>query len=171
MSTHATSRAWAPRSNESRRLPFGPSPLLRADRLRRAASRHNRATLTGSACEYSPLLSPQKLSDARSDRGGALGDVFVQMLADPTHAMHTAMTVLGVARSLVSECDKRPLHVVLCEEQRPDGREDDAQVDLLADENPETLRAYIERADEAMAALQVARDRAAKRLEEMERGH
>jgi hypothetical protein len=156
------------RSKEKPRRMFGASPLVRAQRIRDDAARLNRQTLVRPAKCYAPLLSPQKVSGAKHN-GGAVADVAIQMLACPDAALRVAMHLLGVARGITQTADLRPLAVLLCEEQRPDGKEDDAQVDLLRDENPETLRTYIERADEAMAALQRSRDAAARRLAELER--
>lgn len=163
MATRETSVARPHRwSAEKRRRSFG-SPLMVADSLKRQAARLNHCTLDKPAREYAPLLSPQKVSEARN-HGGAVGDVAVQMLADPENAMRTAMHLLGVARSVVGDT-RTDLLDVLCKEQRADSAEDIAQADVMADRSDENLRRYIEQADAALAALQEARDAAARELE------
>lgn len=114
-------------------------------------------------------VSSQRLSDGR-ETGGAVGQVAVEMIAMPEHALRIAKHLLAVARGLAA-AEYRCMIDVLCAEQRPDSAEDIAQTDLLADpDNPAAMREYLRQNEAAQAGLQEAHDVVARRLREKEAG-
>lgn len=173
----ARSRRIAPqpaRTKDSRAQFFGASPALRAARLRaRAAAMMATLTEDTAAKQYAPLLSPQDVSALRNT-GGSVGEAAVTMFAGarlrgPDFARVIAEFFDGVA-SLAAAGPGAPLPELLSAEVRKDTAEDVAQDDLRRAETPETLRAYIDAANEGIAAMRATRDAAARRLEEIMAG-
>jgi hypothetical protein len=127
--------------HETRRQYFSPSPLLRAEALRADAARVMRDVFQQGAKRY-PLLSPQKLSEARN-RGGSLGEVAVMMLAEPAAAHRMAEWLAVTARMVNGQADTRPLPVVLMSEADASREKDAARERAQADPSPENLRRYL----------------------------
>lgn len=168
MSTAQTMRHYRTPSNGSGRRFAGLSPLLRVERIQVQSANLCRMTLTAPAKRYAPLLSRHEVSGLLNN-GGCIGRTKVLMLADPANALRYAEHLLTFARSLTGQ-RVRPLADVMLAEQRADGDEDYAQVDLLADESPASLQRYIDAGEEAIARLREAVDAARARKEELERG-
>jgi hypothetical protein len=112
------------------------------------------------------LVTAKKLSHARVT-GGPAGEMVTLFHANPKEALRIAHWLLGEARMVVNS-EGRCFREVSCEEQRADGREDNAQADALANESIETLDAYIREGTAAVAALEEAIDAARRRKRELE---
>lgn len=147
---------------------FSGSPNVRADQLRESAARVNTLCLIRPAKCYAPFLSPQKVSEARN-RGGALGDLAVQLAADPMNARRYIAWLEAQARALTVAVDGC-LRSALLSEAQADAREDVSGTEVLANpDDPDALRRHIDNLDDAIAEAQRVRDLASRRLAELER--